>query len=159
MNDEIKQNLLKTGTSIVGLVCRDGIVLAADKQTSYGDHLIGHKDTLKIQKINDYLVLAEAGVVSDVQLMKGGFLIIQKGVGEMPGSVLGTSLFLDAGFYQNIGIVLSPESNVEAGDVLFVGVIYDVNHDRRYDNTDFVNSPKDQNGWPLRAAFSVRESN
>ena len=108
--------------------------------------------------VNDQ-TFAPAVVVSDVQLMKGGFLIIQKGVGEMPGSVLGTSLFLDAGFYQNIGIVLSPESNVEAGDVLFVGVIYDVNHDRRYDNTDFVNSPKDQNGWPLRAAFSVRESN
>jgi len=69
MNEELSKNLLKTGTSIVGIVCKDGVVLAADKQTSYGEHMVGHKDTLKIKQVNDYLVLAEAGLVSDVQLM------------------------------------------------------------------------------------------
>ena len=69
MNEELSKNLLKTGTSIVGIACKDGVILAADKQTSYGNHMISDKDTLKIQQINDYLVLAEAGLVSDIQLM------------------------------------------------------------------------------------------
>jgi len=69
MDEELKKNMLKTGTSIVGIVCKDGIVIASDKQTTLGELMVANKDTLKIIKVNDYFVAAEAGVVSDTQLM------------------------------------------------------------------------------------------
>lgn len=59
---------MKTGTTTVGLVCKDGIVLAADKRTSAG-YMIANKNTLKISKIADYAAITHAGLVSDAQLL------------------------------------------------------------------------------------------
>ena len=47
MEDEIKRSMLKTGTSIVGIVCSDGVVLAADRQVSAGT-IVVQKDFAKI---------------------------------------------------------------------------------------------------------------
>jgi proteasome beta subunit len=59
---------LKTGTTTVGLVCKDGIVLAADKRATAGT-LIVDKKAQKIHEITDKLALTTAGTVSDVQLL------------------------------------------------------------------------------------------
>lgn len=59
---------MKTGTTTVGIVCKDGIVLAADKRTSAG-YLIANKNTLKISKIADNAAITHAGLVSDAQLL------------------------------------------------------------------------------------------
>ncbi len=56
----------KTGTTTVGIVCRDGIVLAADKRAS--GMMVFHKKVKKIHPIADYIAVAMAGLVSDVQL-------------------------------------------------------------------------------------------
>lgn len=69
MDEELKKSVLKTGTSIVGIVCRDGIVMASDRQTTAGTITI-NKDTRKIVKINDYLVFAGTGMVSDIEMIK-----------------------------------------------------------------------------------------
>ncbi len=62
MGDEkIKQ---KKGTTTVGIVCRDGIVLAADKRASMG-WLIANKDVEKIFQLSSWLALTIAGSVSD----------------------------------------------------------------------------------------------
>lgn len=56
----------KKGTTTLGLVCKDGIVLAADKRASLG-HLAMHKSVDKILKITDYIGLTTAGMVGDAQ--------------------------------------------------------------------------------------------
>ena len=59
---------IKTGTTTIGIVCKDGIVLAADKRTSAG-YMIANKRTNKINQISDYAVITQAGLVSDAQLL------------------------------------------------------------------------------------------
>jgi len=65
MNDE---NMMNTGTTTVGLICKDGVVLAADKRATSG-YLISGKKVDKIIKITDEIAVTMAGTVSDVQLM------------------------------------------------------------------------------------------
>lgn len=69
MNEELKNNVLKTGTSILGVVCKDGIVMAADRRVTAGNMVMG-KNTQKTVQINNYLVLAGTGVASDVDMLK-----------------------------------------------------------------------------------------
>ncbi len=58
----------KTGTTILGIVAKDGIVLAADRRASLGGRIVGKKDEHKVVQILDNLALANAGNVSDIQL-------------------------------------------------------------------------------------------
>ena len=67
MSDAINQNLQK-GTTTLGLVCKDGVVLAADRRTS-GGYTIMHKHADKLVKIDDNMVITTAGLVSDIQLL------------------------------------------------------------------------------------------
>ncbi|MCD4666199.1 proteasome subunit beta [archaeon] len=59
---------LKTGTTTVGLVCKEGVVLAADKRASLGGRIVAHKKMDKVVKINDDIAVTTAGSVSDIQL-------------------------------------------------------------------------------------------
>ena len=59
---------LKTGTTTIGIVCKDGIVLAADKRATSG-YLITYKKFDKIITITDNIAVTVAGTVSDVQLL------------------------------------------------------------------------------------------
>ncbi len=61
-------DILKTGTTTVGLVCKEGIVLAADKRATAG-YLIAHKKFDKVMQITDTIAVTVAGTVSDVQLL------------------------------------------------------------------------------------------
>ncbi|MFA4960886.1 MAG: proteasome subunit beta [Candidatus Pacearchaeota archaeon] len=67
MDEDLKKNVLKTGTSIVGIVCKDGIVMAADKQVSAGQSLVMSKNEQKVFPVNKYLVVAGCGVAGDIQ--------------------------------------------------------------------------------------------
>jgi len=69
MEDEIKNSVLKTGTSILGIVCRDGIVMAADRRATAGN-LIVSKNTRKVVKINEYLVASGTGIASDIDMLQ-----------------------------------------------------------------------------------------
>ncbi len=68
---EIKQHIRKTGTTTVGIVCKEGIVVAADKRGTYGGDggvsYIASRDENKIQAVNDNIVVTTAGVASDLQ--------------------------------------------------------------------------------------------
>ncbi len=59
---------LKTGTTTMGIVCKDGLVLAADRRASAG-YMVADKKTKKVIKINDNLAITTAGLVSDIQLL------------------------------------------------------------------------------------------
>ena len=64
----VEDNTLKTGTTTVALMCKDGVVLAADKRATSG-YLIAHKKFEKIIEIAENIAVTVAGTVSDVQLL------------------------------------------------------------------------------------------
>ena len=59
---------VKTGTTTLGLMCKDGIVLAADKRATSG-YLIANKKFDKVVTITENIAVTVAGTVSDVQLL------------------------------------------------------------------------------------------
>ncbi|MEK6833808.1 MAG: proteasome subunit beta [Nanoarchaeota archaeon] len=63
MDAELKNSILKTGTSILGIVCKDGVVMAADRQVSAG-MVVMSKTKEKVLKINDYLVFSGCGLAA-----------------------------------------------------------------------------------------------
>ncbi len=63
-----ERDIMKTGTTTVGLVCKDGLILAADKRATAGEMII-NKRVKKIYKITDKMAVTLAGTVSDVQLL------------------------------------------------------------------------------------------
>ncbi len=69
MDEELKKSVLKTGTSIVGIVCKDGVVMAADRQSTAGN-FVNNKDVQKLVQINDYLSVSGAGTASDIEMLK-----------------------------------------------------------------------------------------
>ena len=66
MDAELKNQILKSGTTIVGIVCKDGVVMAADRQSTAGN-IIMDKDSEKIVPVNSYLAISSTGMVSDIQ--------------------------------------------------------------------------------------------
>ena len=68
MENAMENTQMKTGTTTVALVCKDGLVLAADKRATSG-YLISWKKFDKIIQITDNVAVTVAGTVSDVQLL------------------------------------------------------------------------------------------
>lgn len=66
MDAEIKNSALKSGTTILGIVCKDGIVMASDRQST-GGTIVFNKNSQKTVQINDYLLIAGTGLVSDIR--------------------------------------------------------------------------------------------
>ena len=62
------QDYVKKGTTTVGIMCKDGIVLAADKRATAGN-FIADKKVEKVRKITDNLAVTIAGGVSDIQML------------------------------------------------------------------------------------------
>ena len=58
-------NILK-GTTTIGLVCKDGVVLASEQRATMG-YLIASKDAQKIYQIDDTVGMTTAGAVGDAQ--------------------------------------------------------------------------------------------
>jgi len=65
---DLENNFVKTGTTTLGVVCKNGLVLAADKRAS-ADHLIANKNAQKVHKLSDNIVVTIAGGVSDIQMV------------------------------------------------------------------------------------------
>ena len=66
MDAELKNSILKTGTTILGIVCKDGIVMAADRQVTAGN-IVMSKNERKVFRVTDYLVMSGCGVAGDIQ--------------------------------------------------------------------------------------------
>ncbi len=58
----------KKGTTTLGIVCKDGIVVGAEKRATIGS-FIADKKADKIVSITDKMILTTAGTVSDAQLL------------------------------------------------------------------------------------------
>lgn len=63
-----EKNILRTGTTTLGIICKEGIVLAADKRATAGTFVVDKK-TDKIHAVTDYIAVTMAGMASDGQLL------------------------------------------------------------------------------------------
>lgn len=63
--DKISKYVLK-GTTTIGVVCRDGIVLGTDTRATMG-YFVAHKHAKKVYQIDDHLAMTIAGGVADAQ--------------------------------------------------------------------------------------------
>ncbi|MEX2017150.1 MAG: hypothetical protein WD876_01625, partial [Candidatus Pacearchaeota archaeon] len=61
-----KNSILKTGTTIMGIVCKDGVVMAADRQITAGNVVMSKREK-KVFQVNDYIVMAGCGIAGDIQ--------------------------------------------------------------------------------------------
>lgn len=59
-------NLTLKGTTTVGVVCNDGVILSTDTRATMG-YFIAHKNAKKVYKIDDHLAMTIAGAVGDAQ--------------------------------------------------------------------------------------------
>jgi proteasome beta subunit len=64
----MENDKLKTGTTTIGIVSKDGVILASEKRATMGN-IIAHKEVRKVFKIDDNLGLTTAGLVGDAQLL------------------------------------------------------------------------------------------
>lgn len=64
----MEKEIVKTGTTTLALLCKDGVVLGADRRATAG-YMIAHKKFTKIIPINEDMALTVAGNVSDAQLL------------------------------------------------------------------------------------------
>ncbi|RME31163.1 proteasome subunit beta [Candidatus Woesearchaeota archaeon] len=63
-----KSERLSTGTTTVGIVCKDGVILAADRRATAGN-LIVDKKVEKVFPVSERIAVTVAGNVSDIQLL------------------------------------------------------------------------------------------
>jgi len=58
--------ILMSGTTTVGLVCSDGVILGSDRRATVG-FFVAHPHVRKIYKLDDHIAATIAGVVADAQ--------------------------------------------------------------------------------------------
>ena len=63
---ESTSNVIKTGTSTIGITYNGGVVVGADHRATMG-HFIANKSVKKLFQISDYVALTTAGLVGHAQ--------------------------------------------------------------------------------------------
>jgi proteasome beta subunit len=66
INNDLENRLVAKGTTTIGIVCRDGAILASDTRVTMGFY-VAHKYFKKIYRIDDHLGMTIAGSVADAQ--------------------------------------------------------------------------------------------
>ena len=59
---------VKSGTTTVGIVCEDGVVIAAERKSTLG-YLVASKEETKIVQLAPHIAMTEAGMVGDLQAL------------------------------------------------------------------------------------------
>lgn len=60
------ENSIKSGTTTIGMVCKDGVLLASESRASMG-YMITNKEVQKVFQIDDRIGVTIAGLISDAQ--------------------------------------------------------------------------------------------
>ncbi|MEM2994821.1 MAG: archaeal proteasome endopeptidase complex subunit beta [Candidatus Bathyarchaeia archaeon] len=66
INSDAINKLVLKGTTTVGVVCKDGVILASDTRVTMGFY-VAHKHGKKIYRIDDHLAMTISGSVADAQ--------------------------------------------------------------------------------------------
>ncbi len=67
--DKQLEDMVKKGTTTIGIVCKDGIVMAADRRASAGGRMVLDRNCEKVFPITDNIAITTAGLFSDIQLI------------------------------------------------------------------------------------------
>lgn len=65
-NNDLANRLALKGTTTIGVVCKDGVILASDTRVTMGFY-VAHKHGKKIYRIDEHLGMTIAGSVADAQ--------------------------------------------------------------------------------------------
>jgi proteasome beta subunit len=65
-NNDVVNRLTVKGTTTVGVVCKDGVILASDTRVTMGFY-VAHKHGKKVYQIDDHLAMTIAGSLADAQ--------------------------------------------------------------------------------------------
>jgi proteasome beta subunit len=66
VNNNAVNQLVVKGTTTIGVVCKDGVILASDTRVTMGFY-VAHKQGKKVYKIDDHIGMTIAGSVADAQ--------------------------------------------------------------------------------------------
>ena len=119
----------KTGTTTVGLICKDAVILGTDKRASMA-YFVASKTAEKLHKIQDFLYMTIAGSVADalylVDILKAETSLYQL-KREKPIKVSSTGRLLSNILYQNklfpfqVGLILGGVTEEEGPTLLNIG--------------------------------------
>jgi proteasome beta subunit len=109
MDKDIKKHVIKTGTTTVGIVSKEGIVIAADKRSTYGGDggvsYIAEKDRKKIVEVTPDVIVTTAGTASDtrrvIKLIRSELRLKELKSKSKPSVAMAANLFSTL-VYQNI---------------------------------------------------------
>ena len=120
--------ILKTGTTTVACIIKDGVVMASDNRATMG-YFVANKNAKKLHRIQDYLYMTIAGGVADaiylIDLLKAETEIYNLknekpiGVGQS-AKLLQNILYNKKGFYQ-VGHLLGGVTDSEGPKVYNLG--------------------------------------
>ncbi|MFW9949383.1 MAG: proteasome subunit beta [Candidatus Thorarchaeota archaeon] len=120
---------LKTGTTTVGLVCKDAVILGADKRASMS-YFVASKTAEKLHMIQEHLYMTIAGGVADamylVDVLKAETTLYQLKE-EKPIKVKSAGKLLSNILYQNkmypfeVGLILGGVTEEEGPVLLDIG--------------------------------------
>ena len=120
---------LKTGTTTVGLTCKDAIILGTDKRASMA-YFVSSKTAEKLHKIQDHLYMTIAGGVADasylVDVLKAETSIYQLGHDNQPilvksaGKILSNILYQNKMFPFEVGLMLGGVTEEEGPTLLAI---------------------------------------
>lgn len=119
----------KTGTTTVGLICKDAVILGTDKRATMA-YFVASKTSEKLHKIQDFLYMTIAGSVADalylVDILKAETTLYQL-KHEKPVKVKSAARLLSNILYQNklfpfeVGLILGGVTEEEGPTLLDIG--------------------------------------
>ncbi|MHA1485586.1 MAG: proteasome subunit beta [Promethearchaeota archaeon] len=120
---------LKTGTTTVGLVCKDAVILGTDRRATMS-YFVASKTADKLHKIQEHLYMTIAGGVADamylVDVLRAETALFQL-KGEAPIKVKSAGKMLSNILYQNkmypfqVGLILGGVTEEEGPALLNLG--------------------------------------
>jgi len=129
-NSQMNQaNTLKTGTTTVGLVCKDAVILGTDKRASMS-YFVASKTAEKLHQIQEHLYMTIAGGVADamylVDVLRAETTLYQL-KRERPikvksaGKLLSNILFQNKMYPFQVGLILGGVTEEEGPVLLDIG--------------------------------------
>src|SRR3990167_2220204 len=64
---EYAEKTVRLGSASIGLVCKDGVVIVADKRIR--DKLLAAESTHKIAEVDYHIMASAAGILSDIRIL------------------------------------------------------------------------------------------
>jgi proteasome beta subunit len=122
---------LKTGTTTVGLTCKDAVILGTDKRASMA-YFVASKTAKKLHRIQDHLWMTIAGSVADAQtlidLLKAETSLYQIErektiLVKSAAKILSNILYRNKLFPYEVGLILGGVTEQEGPTIIDVGAL------------------------------------